>query len=289
MFNNIINTLRSLSDLNYQEKFELLDYDDIFKNDDIHSALYLNSKNCVSLFENIIRISKLNMELFHSEIINDTNMIHLRLIPISKEMKFYSPQGIFYSLVHYMRKILGDKFTSESIEVSFTLNKIPDEYNFLNETTSKIVTNSSVNCISISKDMALLHNAFCNPFIDSFIENQIRKEYNIQLPSDPFLNAVLCKISDTIENNTDELSISTIANAMNMSRSTLYRSLSDRNLTFSQIIEEKRRTMSMDLLVNTSISIGEISDQLGYKNLSAFNRAFKRWFDNTPLAMRKKQ
>ena len=71
-----------------------------------------------------------------------------------------------------------------------------------------------------------------------------------------------------------------------MSRSTLYRHLADHEVTFSQLLEDERKEKALTFLKETKLSMGEISDRLGYANLSAFNRAFKRWFDTTPSLIR---
>jgi AraC-like DNA-binding protein len=289
MAHNVMNIFHTLSDLNYQGKYELVDLDTYIQKDDIHRALCLNSENAVALFKSRTRISQLNLKLFDGRIEIDSDRFYFHVNPTVDSFDFYSVQGIFYSFAQQMKSILGELYNSENIEVAFTQKYIPDENVFCKTVSSNIVTKSDSNYISVPKNMALAKSIYFNPLIQPFIEDQLTKEYAIRLSADPFFDTILRKISDAIENKTDELSISTIANAMNMSRSTLYRSLSERNFTFSQIIEEKRRSMSMDLLVNTSISIGEISDRLGYKNLSAFNRAFKRWFNSTPLAMRKIQ
>lgn len=71
-----------------------------------------------------------------------------------------------------------------------------------------------------------------------------------------------------------------------MSRSKLYRELAKRNQKFSSIIESQRKSFAIEQIKNREISIAEISDLLGYANVSAFTRAFNRWFNVSPSKMR---
>ena len=73
-----------------------------------------------------------------------------------------------------------------------------------------------------------------------------------------------------------------------MSRTTLYRNLAERNLTFKGIVDDMRKQSSLKYLNESTLSLGEICDLLGYANQSAFNRSFKRWFASTPSDYRKR-
>lgn len=288
LVNDIDVIFNTLSDLNYQRTLELETLDRIRTQGDIHSALYLNSKNCIELFKNHARISHLNINSLDFTIDTDNQKVYFLIQPTIAALEHYSLQGFFYSFTSRMKELLGDLINAHNIEVAFKQKSIPDEQRFTRAVTHNIRTGHDDNYIAIPKPLANIMNRHVNPLLTPFIESQLTKEYAIRLPHDTFLAMVLEKTAILLELQREELSINTIAEAMNMSRSTLYRNLAERNITFSQIIEEKRRTLSLDLLNNTKMSVGEISDRLGYKNLSAFNRAFKRWFHDTPLSVRKK-
>ena len=52
--------------------------------------------------------------------------------------------------------------------------------------------------------------------------------------------------------------------------------------TFSQILLEKRMERALPLLKNTTLSIEEIADMLGYSNSSNFYKAFKKFYGSAP-------
>lgn len=60
------------------------------------------------------------------------------------------------------------------------------------------------------------------------------------------------------------------------------------NYTFKELLQEKRLTVSKELLENTSLSITAIVEQVGYENISYFYRVFKGKYGYTPKKYRDK-
>lgn len=67
-----------------------------------------------------------------------------------------------------------------------------------------------------------------------------------------------------------------IARNMAMSRSTLKRSLAARGLTFRGLRDEIIKDVACATLLETDTEVGVVASKLGYSELSAFDRAFKR-------------
>lgn len=86
-----------------------------------------------------------------------------------------------------------------------------------------------------------------------------------------------------------DVSADTIAANIGMSRRTLHRRLAEQGTTFNQIRETVVSKVSKEALTNTSVSITELAQQLGYSDSSAFDRAFKRLSGQTPSQYRKHQ
>ncbi len=80
--------------------------------------------------------------------------------------------------------------------------------------------------------------------------------------------------------------IETIADAVGMPRWTFQRRLAESGLAFSDIVDLVRRDLAARYVPLSGVPIAEIADILGYSELSAFSRAFRRWFDQSPLAFR---
>lgn len=83
-------------------------------------------------------------------------------------------------------------------------------------------------------------------------------------------------------------SIESVAERLALKPWTLRRRLKVEDLDFSGLLDEVRREQAMDWLAHSSRTVGDIAASLGYSEQSAFNRAFKRWFDATPLEYRER-
>lgn len=77
------------------------------------------------------------------------------------------------------------------------------------------------------------------------------------------------------------------AAALNMTPRYLQRRLQLEQATFRDIAGAVRKEIAFELMQNPAIKISEVSDILGYSDLTAFRKAFKSWTNTTPRAVRK--
>jgi AraC-like DNA-binding protein len=77
-----------------------------------------------------------------------------------------------------------------------------------------------------------------------------------------------------------------IARHIGMSHRTLARRLSSEGLTFSEIAEELKGDLARHYLRDSDLPVSQIAWLLGYREISAFTRAFKRWTGKTPRQIR---
>jgi AraC-like DNA-binding protein len=82
------------------------------------------------------------------------------------------------------------------------------------------------------------------------------------------------------------LNIETIAARLGMSRTRLYRQLAARGLEFSALSQTIRQEMALLYTAQPHIPLTEIAALLGYSELSAFSRAFRRWSGMSPATYR---
>lgn len=79
-----------------------------------------------------------------------------------------------------------------------------------------------------------------------------------------------------------------IAASQNVSPRTLIRRLKRGNSSYREILENVRRTLASDYLLNTDMSTSVIAYRLGYQDPSNFGRAFRAWFGMPPGEYRRK-
>jgi AraC-like DNA-binding protein len=77
-----------------------------------------------------------------------------------------------------------------------------------------------------------------------------------------------------------------ISNSLGVSRRTLARRLTSEGLTFTKVLEELRSDLAKQYLKEGDLPISTIAWLLGYQEIGAFTRAYKRWTGKTPKQMR---
>lgn len=83
-----------------------------------------------------------------------------------------------------------------------------------------------------------------------------------------------------------KVGVETVAGQLNMSRYTLHKKLRQEGLTFAALLEQVRREQAIAYMKDKTKPLVEIAEQLGFSELSAFSRAFKRWMGTPPAEYR---
>jgi AraC-like DNA-binding protein len=79
-----------------------------------------------------------------------------------------------------------------------------------------------------------------------------------------------------------ESGIEQLAKTTGTSVRTLQRRLQNVDINYSELQNEVRKTLALNLLENETLALGEIAFSLGYSEVSAFNHAFRRWVGQSP-------
>jgi AraC-like DNA-binding protein len=86
--------------------------------------------------------------------------------------------------------------------------------------------------------------------------------------------------------HTGDVGVARLARGLGMSDRTLARRLSEDGLTPAGLVEELRQQLANKYLAERAFPLGRITYLLGYSDLSAFTRAFRRWTGRTPSKWR---
>ena len=84
-----------------------------------------------------------------------------------------------------------------------------------------------------------------------------------------------------------DCSIAAVATFLGMSTRSLQRHLTQAAVTFEAIRDSVRADLAKKYLLQSTMSVAEIADVLGYSQPSAFARSFRRWHRVAPLRFRK--
>jgi AraC-like DNA-binding protein len=98
------------------------------------------------------------------------------------------------------------------------------------------------------------------------------------------LAAVRKTITESIREGKPNLT--DVARKLEIGPRTLQRRLKKYGIDFKELVDSARRRLALAYLKDGGITLTEIAFLLGYSEVSAFNRAFKRWTNSTPLDYR---
>lgn len=152
------------------------------------------------------------------------------------------------------------EFFGTSIKFGQPLNSL----SIRNEDADKPLTGSDPELIGLHEEVIRRHlmNLDRNNIL-----NRTRLQVMEQLPSGP-------------------VSQGGIAYALNMSKRTLHRKLSENDETFRSLLTQVRTDLAERYIGNDNYSVTEIAFLLGYTDTSAFSRAFRTWFGRSPTQAR---
>ncbi|MGH7832357.1 MAG: AraC-like transcriptional regulator QhpR [Candidatus Binatia bacterium] len=100
------------------------------------------------------------------------------------------------------------------------------------------------------------------------------------------LSAVRRAIAESMRDGDPKLA--RVTRKISMSRRTLQRRLKEHGMVFKTLTDDARQRFAFDYLRDRKNTLTEIAFLLGYSEVSAFNRAFKRWTGTTPLEYRRR-
>jgi AraC-like DNA-binding protein len=121
--------------------------------------------------------------------------------------------------------------------------------------------------------------------INQFMMERLKeKSEGIKVSADKLLNDTRTLIKDALPSGIPFAA--EIGKHLGMSTRTLSRRLSEKGVTYRELVQNTQHQVSTELLQNTSKTVSEIAFQAGFSEQSAFNRAFKRWTGKSPLEYR---
>ena len=126
-----------------------------------------------------------------------------------------------------------------------------------------------------------------NPYVYSAVLKQVNSILARLQPRRSFSRKVRRLISRQMA--TDRIDADSLARQCHMSRQTLYRKLKREGLSFHELVEDIRKDKALRYVANDHYALGEIAFLLGFSELSAFSRAFKRWTGTAPAQYRARQ
>lgn len=273
-----------LHEYGYQEETEIKATKALFESDQLNFALISNTKSVATMLTRLLNACQYNLSYFQHSIQTSKSMVRINIEYSYDSVAFYSPQSLMYLVGYLIKRIFPSQFEHPIMQVGVVQSSVPDR----DAIAEFFEIHCNVDCayIDIPKALYELENPNWNPHVHEYLESLHSEHFPDANKRNKLIEAVKSLILQTFESDYRKPSIEQVSSLLNMSRSTLYRNLSDSNVTFKELVDTQRKEYAAKYIKDPQKSLTEISEILGYSSISAFTRAFKRWFNVSPSAWR---
>jgi AraC-like DNA-binding protein len=131
-----------------------------------------------------------------------------------------------------------------------------------------------------------LKPAQANHRVHEILERQVAEQVQRIVAVQSFAERIRALIVDDLAD--PNANLSRVAAKLRMSRSTLKRQLAAEGQNYTTLLDEARKAAALEYL-RRNLSLNEVVFLVGYRDVSAFHRAFRRWTGRTPTEYRKRR
>lgn len=171
-------------------------------------------------------------------------------------------------------------------KVSFVHKEPESNSNYSNFFNCEVNFSDRTNSIHfLTKDLDI-PTAKADKSISAFLLERLEEEKKgVEKQANKLIIDITNLITDSLSSGIP--SIKSISELLAMSSRTFTRRLSEAGITYRDLIKTTQLNLAKEILRDSSKSIGEIAFLTGFSEQSAFNRAFKKWTNQTPSEFRK--
>lgn len=220
---------------------------------------------------------------YHLEARGQTKFLRQEVLVGSGPGLVFSPEAGLSALFRSVDQLAADRVTPELV----TFRHIPprDAHLFDGFFGCAVEFGAEVDGIWFSNATLAIENKLGDQALSEFMTGHLEAELE-QFKSEPSL------VRTTKEEIANKLSeglpkMSDIARELGFSVRSFHRRLADHGVSFQALAEETRREIAFGMLRDEGCPFSEIAFLTGFSEQSAFNRAFKRWTNQTPANYRK--
>lgn len=139
------------------------------------------------------------------------------------------------------------------------------------------------NCLimasDVLKEVSVKRDSELHEMVRYFLELRASPATGLKSQVEEYIKILLPSQRSTLEQ---------VALALQLHPRTLQRRLANEAIDFEECLDRIRRCQAEQMLQKTSLSVGQISNELGYRRTTSFCRAHLRWFEMTPLEHRRR-
>ena len=173
---------------------------------------------------------------------------------------------------------------AQRIEIEFEVPDYSERYSVLGD----IHFGADANQLRLNQHTLALRNPQHCPSTWNLLLQLCERELE-QLTRTRSLRERITRLLGPMLNGGREPDLEEVAARLKLPTWTLRRKLAEEGTQFRAILNDTRRDLAMTYIRDTELAFGEIAYLLGFASAQAFQRAFRRWNNQTPGEFRRSQ
>lgn len=253
----------------------------------IGSLVYvvLNSPTIAAGIENTARFIKIHNEAARASLLVEKDRAYLRFLP-NELLIHTSRQHSEYAMavaLNTLRLMVGSEWAPQEVHFTHQLEVATPEH--FRVFCAPIMFGCPANAFVVESDFLKREVPAADPRLYRILKRYLGRMLNEMPREDDLLAAVRRMIGEAIRDAEPKLSLA--AKKLGMSPRRLQRRLQEYGLDFKRLVDDTRQRLALQYIKEEKDTLTQIAFMLGYSDVSAFNRAFKRWTGTAPLEYRR--
>ena len=237
---------------------------------------------CLTRFEPLYGSNYRGQSSFHE----DASGAWLRFYSISPYNAYnrFVVDSIIAGWLHQLSSLAQQPVQAQRIDIEFEAPDYSEHYNTLGD----IHFGADANQLRLNQNTLALRNPQHCPSTWQLLLQLCERELE-QLTRTRSLRERITRLLGPMLNGGREPDLEEVAARLKLPTWTLRRKLADEGTQFRAILNDTRRDLAMTYIRDTELAFGEIAYLLGFASAQAFQRAFRRWNNQTPGEFRRSQ
>ena len=190
---------------------------------------------------------------------------------------YYTQEALCLSIIRILGDLLEHELPQLKIELDYEKPKYAEKFSFLNAPISW----NKQHC-AIYFNVNVLDEKLPGADFPAFQKAIKMCEAEQNLFKQHGENWLIKLKLLVLQNLQQPLTAEEMAERLHLSRRTFFRKLAEHDTTYDALVSASRAEVAKDYLLHKKITLIELSNHLGYNDVSNFTKAFKRWFGMPP-------
>lgn len=249
-------------------------------------GICINEESCISavnrFIQNRIIIGNID-DIIITRSQHKTKIEYINLGP--KGIKNYSALGHFITI----NSLIKTYTSTDGIVIGLTEDLHDKKREIKDIFMNNCSFNQSQNFMIIDNELLDKKNIYFNPILHSIQKEKIYEETTELKPNNQLsiiVIRIIEKLMKSIHSSNDIDILNNICSTLNISRWTLNDKLKNEKTSFTELLKSVKLQQACSLLMETEMSIQEISDRVLFSSQSVFSRFFKQNLNISPLLYR---